>query len=125
MCQCSARVAARYPRRMNRRSFFAALAASTATAAFALDEERALWVPGQKLISLPSEIARPPRIADEFGRVWVMVAGQPVVHPTVLRHMLSCHYQTRPYGPGAQITIATAVCKGKTPQFASYRLVRC
>jgi hypothetical protein len=36
---------------MNRRGFFTALAGLTATAV--LDPERLLWVPGQKLISIP------------------------------------------------------------------------
>lgn len=36
---------------MNRRGFFASLAGASA---FALDPERALWVPGAKTISIPS-----------------------------------------------------------------------
>lgn len=38
---------------MNRRAFFAALAG--AGSAFALDPDRALWVPGRKLISIPRD----------------------------------------------------------------------
>lgn len=38
---------------MDRRSFLTTLVASVAT--FALDHEKLLWVPGQKLISIPAD----------------------------------------------------------------------
>ena len=49
---------------MNRRSF---LSTMLGAGAFALDPERALWVPGAKLISIPV-----PRIASPFdGFNWL------------------------------------------------------
>lgn len=67
---------------MNRRGFIGALAA----AAFALDPDRALWVPGAKLISIP----RPPRIPVRvIDRGWVaendfVVRRFPAVHAAAM-----------------------------------------
>ncbi len=53
---------------MNRRGFLGVLAAAVAGTAF--DPERALWVPGRKLISIPKEfhcpIAFNPQFSVEF-----------------------------------------------------------
>lgn len=52
---------------MNRRGFIGALAA----AAFALDPDRALWVPGAKLISIPAPRLRVPvRMLDMGWLSW-------------------------------------------------------
>src|ERR1017187_1322923 len=57
----------------HRRGFFTSIAA-TITGAMALDQERLLWVPGKKFISIPAPINRPrpsqfltmDEILDEF-----------------------------------------------------------
>ena len=54
---------------MNRRGFLAALAG-----AFVADPERALWVPGQKVISIPKPAIERPRLVYFFtanGDTWV------------------------------------------------------
>ena len=48
---------------MNRRGFLAALAGA---AAYALDPERALWVPGKKLISIPAPRVVLPGLSVRF-----------------------------------------------------------
>lgn len=64
---------------MNRRFFLASLAASVASAA--LDPERALWIPGKKLISIPKpSVHRVHHLVDAgsitFEEIWVRKEGR-------------------------------------------------
>ncbi len=80
---------------MNRRGFLAGIVASAG--ALALDPERALWVPGRKLISIPSgKLHMPDEVYGVGLDGWFRVLG----YSERFAHLIRADGETRSFARG-------------------------